>query len=956
MFEDRIDVIPGIMSKKMSEAEPTSKKETKKKDLKRLKKKRKKGKRRKRARWILLSILAAIVVLFIAAYVKIHPEYEKIRDNMYDVLCNMDESTFRRAGNTVIYDKDDTVIGRIGNEKYEYVKITDISDYIQKGYIAKEDKRFASHHGVDFRATARAAFKLIKNKGAITQGGSTITQQVVKNNLLSQEKSYSRKILEIFIALELEKEYTKPQIMEYYCNSNYYGNGCYGVEGASQYYFGKSASKLSLAEAAILVATSNSPNNYNPVADYELSMEKKNQVLDAMLECGYITQEVCDQARQERPEIVKKSENVSNENYMISYALHCAALEIMKLDGFEFEYVFADSKSSDDYQTKYNEAYQNAVEKARTGGYEIHTSFDTSIQSELQASVDSKLAEFSDKTEDGIYKLQGAAMCIDNQSHMVVAVVGGREEQGSFNRGYQAKRQPGSSIKPLLDYGPALNEGVITPSTEYTDEKITIDGYTPKNSNNKYIGQVTVREALARSINTIAVQLYQATGKSKCMSYLEDMEFSSLVYADSTAMSLSVGGFTQGVTVEDMTKGYAMIANGGKYSENTCIRSLSSYDEGVVYECNSVKDKEVFTEDAAFMMTDMMQGTFKEDYGTAHDWDTDTQVYAGKTGTTNDNKDAWFCGFSSYYTTAVWMGYDMPESMDGVYGGTYPAEIWSDFMNKIHQGLEKKDFTAPETVKLKDLSSGQSIAVSYKDNVYRSRPSGWDYISGVLLQKEKDNEKKRQDAALVQKAEDAVSEFEAFQINSEEDAVSLDEKYNEALTVIDAVNSEDDKEQLLKRAAYKYELLSSEVKESWNNAAKVITSNNQKQKDSENSLAAQKSLEKAKQEEIDSNVDLVNWYIDQLNARSLYSSYVEQLIKEAQSALGQCNGYDKYDSLNSSLQKAINRVKSLPKESSSSIDGDVGINGSVNGNSSSSGNESGGQNQNGSDSSVSVGN
>ena len=160
----------------------------------------------------------------------------------------------------------------------------------------------------------------------------------------------------------------------------------------------------------------------------------------------------------------------------------------------------------------------------------------------------------------------------------------------------------------------------------------------------------------------------------------------------------------------------------------------------------------------------------------------------------------------------------------------------------------------------------------------------------------------------------------------------------------------------VKRAAYKYELLSSEVKESWNNAAKVITSNNQKQKDSENSLAAQKSLEKAKQEEIDSNVDLVNWYIDQLNARSLYSSYVEQLIKEAQSALGQCNGYDKYDSLNSSLQKAINRVKSLPKESSSSIDGDVGINGSVNGNSSSSGNESGGQNQNGSDSSVSVGN
>lgn len=838
---------------------------------------------------------------------------------MYDILSDMDETTFKRAGNTVIYDTNENIIGKIGNEKYEYVNITDISDYVQKGYIAKEDKRFTSHHGVDIRATIRAAIALVKNHGAITQGGSTITQQVVKNNLLSQERSYDRKILEIFIAFQLEKEYTKTQIMEFYCNSNYYGNGCYGIEGASEYYYGKSASDLTLGEAAILVATSNSPNNYNPVADYELSMEKKDAVLDAMLECGYIDQDEYDNASRERPEIVQKSENFANENYMITYATHCAALKLMEMENFQFQYVFEDSETSSSYKESYSEAYQNALEEVKTGGYEIYTSFDPDIQSSLQASVDEKLADFPDVDEDGIYKLQGAAVCIDNQTNLIVAVVGGREEKGSLNRGYQAKRQPGSAIKPLLDYGPALNEGVITPSTVYVDEETTINGYTPKNSGGSYRGAVTMREALARSINTIAVQLYTNVGAETCLSYLDKMQFSSLVYADSTATSLAVGGFTYGTTVDDIARGYSTLANGGSYSYNTCIKSLSNSENGLVYECNSKEDIEVYTEDAAFMMTDMLIGVFEERYGTAHSWQTDDQVYAGKTGTTNDNKDAWFCGYSYYYTTAVWIGYDTPEEMDGVYGGTYPAEIWCDFMNNIHQGLEKKDFAIPDTIQLEN-SSGKKKTPSYTSDIYHSRPSGWDYISEILKEKELENEMKRENDKILAEAEAAVAEFEDFQITTGEEALSLGEKYNAVLEMVNKVNDVDSKNELLERAAYKYELLSGDVVSKWSEAAEIAKETAQKKKDAENVVEAQKSLEMAAEEEKQKLIELAQWYIDQINSLTVYSSYAEQLLNEAEEAVQACSGYTEYAALNSDLQQAKNIISNLPSYNNNATD------------------------------------
>lgn len=244
---------------------------------------------KKKIKWIVLSLLILFVAAGTIVIVKNYPKYEKTKQAVYNLISDMDKGTFRRKGNTYIYDKNNRKIGKIGNEKYIYKESSKISDYIKNGYIAQEDRRFASHHGVDLKGIFRASLVMIKNKGHATQGASTITQQVVKNNLLSSERTMQRKITEIMIALQLEKIYSKAQIMEFYCNSNYYGCGCYGVEGAAQYYFGHSAADITLAEAAMLVGVSNRPSAYNPVSNYDKAIAKKNEVLNSMLDQKYIT-------------------------------------------------------------------------------------------------------------------------------------------------------------------------------------------------------------------------------------------------------------------------------------------------------------------------------------------------------------------------------------------------------------------------------------------------------------------------------------------------------------------------------------------------------------------------------------------------------------------------------------------------------------------------------------------
>lgn len=878
----------------------------------------KKQKRKKRDRITTAVLLMLLALVGLMVYTRFYPAYVEYKQKSFEILTNTDINSFKRTGTTRVYDDNQNLLGEVGSEKYEYISIKEIPDFVIKGYVAKEDRNFYLHTGVDIKANVRAVIALIENKGAITQGASTITQQVIKNSLLSQEQTYSRKIMEILLAFDMEKEFNKAQIMEFYCNSNYYGNGCYGVEGASQYYFGKKAADMDLAESAILVATSNLPNEYNPVADYDKCMEQKKLVLDQMLECEYITSGEYEVAVTETPEIVQQNDTVNPDNYMTTYAIHCAAIKVMELKGFTFRYTFTSQEDYENYHTEYENKYNAAVEEVRNGGYEIHTSLNTSIQRQLQESIDENLKGFTE-TENDIYKLQGAAVCVENETGMVVAIVGGREKQGSFNRGYQAVRQSGSSIKPLLDYAPAINEGVVTPGSIMDDKAVDYNGYAPHNAYSGYIGATSVRKALLKSINTIAVQLLAETGIATCYSYLDKLHFSTLTYSDSISMSIALGGFTNGVTVADMAKGYAAIANGGQYIEETCLVSMVNYNNTINYTAKN-SSTEVYTSDTAFMMQDMMQQLFEEKDGAGYKYKTSKQHYAGKTGTTNNTKDVWFCGFSPYYTTAVWIGYDNPETMSNVTSGTYPTKIWTDFMESIHAKLNPKDYTVPDGVLLSNGKKEKNV--DYATDIYHSRPAGWDYVSVKLKEQVEKHLQERQNQEILRQATEAVEAFESFQITSIEGAQKVLEYYNAALTLVEQVASDSDRQQLMERIAFKYDLLNNEVLSKWNDVIDEYNDTLRIERENESRTQAQESIEQAEQAKNNEKIKKVQYYITWLNQRTVYTDTVEDMIKDAKKALKACVGLPEYQQLAESLDQAIEYAQYLPYPSEDDEDED----------------------------------
>ena len=363
------------------------------------------------------GIIATTLIVGVTAFyiIRIRPMIKEYKKITYDKLANIDEDTFAKLENTKVYGKDGKLVGEVNSGSYQYKKISEISKYVQDGYIAVEDKNFKSHHGIDYLATARAGIKLVLNRGRATQGGSTITQQLVKNSFLSQQKTFTRKMAEFFLAPEIEKMYTKPQIMEYYCNSNYYGNRCYGIGNAASYYFHKNADQLTLSESALLVGLSNNPSRYDPVTNYDASIKKRNRVLKHMLDTNVISKTQYDQARKEKIEISEYRKDVSPENYQTSFAIYQATLELMKKNGFEFQYTFQDKEDEKKYKERYQEEYQKYFQKLRNGGYKLYTTFDRNCQKALQDSVDHNLRSFT-KKKKGKYELQGAAVSIDNET------------------------------------------------------------------------------------------------------------------------------------------------------------------------------------------------------------------------------------------------------------------------------------------------------------------------------------------------------------------------------------------------------------------------------------------------------------------------------------------------------------------------------------------------------------
>lgn len=850
--------------------------------------------------WLVQSILqlltVTLIIMLLAAlliYIRVKPDLEYCRQVAYDKLAHMERQDFRMLSDTEIYDKDKNLIGLINAGHYEYVPINQISLNIQNAYIAQEDRRFKSHTGVDWIATARAALALIKNRGVITQGGSTITQQVIKNTYLTQEKSFTRKIVEILLAPEIEKKYSKADIMEFYCNTNFYGNHCYGVQAASRYYFGKDASQLTPSESAVLAGISNSPSAYDPVKNPQESREKRNDVLESMWEVGYLTEEEYNSCISQPLRIVQEEAEGTDENYMSSYAIHCAAIELMKLDGFDFRYTYTDKEDYTSYMEQYQTLYNEKNDLIRAGGFHIYTSLDPALQQILQTQIDSGLSSYTELQDNGKYALQGAGVIVDNQSNYVVAIVGGRGEDDPFNRAYLSARQPGSTIKPLIDYAPAFDTGEYYPARLVDDHKWE-DG--PSNSGGSYHGEVTVREALNRSLNTVAWQILEDIGVNFGLEYLGKMNFQKITYIDNNIPSLSIGGFTNGLRVVDMAKGYSTLANHGVYNDSTCILRIDHEQKGELTRDRKPQAQQVYQEDTAYMITDILKGTLTEPFGTGRGLALSGDMpAAGKTGTTNSSKDTWFCGYTRYYTTAVWVGYDIPRAMPGIFGSTYAGRIWKGVMEELHAGKEPWDWEQPSTVEIQeDPKTGITDLVS---------------TTAELRAKQSLHDKEQR--RLEEELQTSVAAFEKKTIETVEDTYWVKEQYQKMVSQLNLMDEGGLRGELLDRITARYEVFSATIREMDETIALYEI-----QKAREEAKAQKKAEEEAVKRreilEIETRKNEFLTALQNVEALEYQAPNSRELVMTAINKLPLIADYGEAESYTQRLNSAITRISTLP--------------------------------------------
>lgn len=617
-----------------------------------------------------------------------------------DLVDSSTPDTFRLAQTSYIYSDDGTQLAALAeSEDATYLSYEDIPADVVNAFVSVEDRTFWNNSGVDYKGILRVCVNYVKTKGQVAEGASTITQQLARGTFLSNEKTISRKIKEIFIARQLTKKYTKEQIMEFYCNSCCFANGIYGVEDASQKYFGRSVSDLSLSETAYICAIPNRPEYYNPLKNSENAISRRNKILQDMYECDYITKDAGEAALAENITVAEVSDEEDTfYNYEATYAINCAIRYLMKQDGFEFKSHFDDDADYDTYNAYYDEMYKQAKHKLYTGGYKVTTTMNLKAQKNLQKIFDKELA-FNTKVDEstGIYQFQGAMTVIDNETGKVVAMIGGRSQDElqqtySLNRGFQSFKQPGSSIKPLVIYTPALEEGYDANST-----LTEIDVKAAKKSTSEKISKMSgkkmsLRYAVEDSKNGCAYSLYNIITPKVGLSYIENMNFSKIVQQDYT-LSSGLGGLHHGTNTVEMANAYSTLENHGEYRQADCISSILDASGNEIYE--EPESKTVYTRSASDQMTDILEGVLNSSAGTAKGlkWSSASDVAAAaKTGTTNDNNVAWFCGYTPYYTISVWVGYDYPKSVKGLWGNTYPAYIWKEAMLYMIDGKDEADF------------------------------------------------------------------------------------------------------------------------------------------------------------------------------------------------------------------------------------------------------------------------
>ncbi len=557
------------------------------------------------------------------------------------------------------------------------VKIEQIPMNLQNAFVAIEDNRFYEHKGVDPRGLVRAAYTNIVRQ-EIAEGGSTITQQLAKNAYLTQDRTYKRKIQEIFLALQLEKQYTKQEILELYLNQIYFGQGAYGVQAASKTYFGKNVEDLTLGECAMLAGIPKSPNYYSPFNNINAALERRNTVLDQMVTYGYISYNEASAARQ--AEIVLAPPNVPEKHkdamYFIEYVTQ------LLVDRYGADAVYKE-------------------------GLKVYTTIDLDVQKMAEEALLMYLPE--DYTDaNGIVQPQGAIVAVEPKTGYIRAMVGGRGTD-QFNRATMAERQPGSAFKPFV-FVAGLESG-YTPDTVIEDSPININGWQPQNDSRRFSGNVTLRTVATFSMNVPTVKIAQALGIDKAIYYAQEMGISTFVLEgdpSDTNLAAALGGLTRGVTPLEIASAYGTFANSGIHIPHTAITKVLDRNGNVIYEVTP-EGRQVISPESAADLTSMLEDVIFRGTGKGA---AIGRPAAGKTGTTSDYKDAWFVGYTPDLVASVWIGNDDNTSLYGVMGGGLPATIWSHFMQNALLNVPAHDFD--ELVV--DRRSSKNVVTEVRDN------------------------------------------------------------------------------------------------------------------------------------------------------------------------------------------------------------------------------------------------
>lgn len=611
--------------------------------------------------WLLL---VALIPLFVLTFYLSKEEAASVKpvNEVLDQKIKLEKVDFSQ--NSYMYDRDGSLISEIvsNDENRVFVKYDKIPDSVKELFLRSEDRNFYDHKGIDFMGVIRALAANVKNHG-ISQGASTITQQLSRNLYLSHERSFSRKFTELLYSYELERKFTKEEILESYLNTIYFSNGVYGVGSAANYYFDKPLSSLTLAQMAFISAIPNNPTLYDPLKQFKHTKKRQKRLLGILEKDGVITKKQYKKAVKEKISLSLSEKKNLYPDY-VTYANEEFTDLVSDHEGFTKRLKKAKTAGA---KKAIQKELSEKVSALLQDGVKIYTALDPSLQQRAVYQLNAQLP---------YQGVEGGSAVINHQTHQIVALAGGKNyKKFDFNYAYQAQRQPGSAIKPLLDYGPYIDQTGATASSKISAGKFCSSGYCPQNYSHKTYGTVTLETAFKNSYNTPAIRMLDTVGVKKGFSYLEKFSFEHIV-ADDYRLPSALGGFTKGFSPLEITDAYTVFGNQGAYTRNHSITKVTDLNGKTLYKWKE-SPKQIYSQRTNETMRKLLASVVKS--GTGKKANFNSPYIGGKTGTSNDYKDIWFVGLTDQYTMGVWVGRDRG-TVESIYSSSPHLRIWKQTM------------------------------------------------------------------------------------------------------------------------------------------------------------------------------------------------------------------------------------------------------------------------------------